>query len=158
MDNIPEIKYNKNIEDLYMVTIQPYFEPSSQQYVHIMTFNAKPPQDDPLSKIVKMLPTPKMSPFLQDCEAFVYAVFNPRDTTQLINMNTIPYFFEYIYDNGYKLNNYLSNVMTSPPMRNKSIGPKKDILCFIEKKDKNSIVNVNNENVCKCECKCLKIV
>jgi len=126
-----EDKYKKN--GLYMVTIQPYYEPISQQYIHIMTLNARPPQSDPLSRIVKILSTPRMTSFVQEYETYVYAVYDPEDTNKLITMSRISTFFEYIIDNGYRLNKMLSNVMTSPAMRNRAIGPRKDILCFIEK-------------------------
>lgn len=125
----------KKRENLYMVTIQPYYEPRTQQYIHIMTMNALPSKTDPLYKIVKILPTPRMTKFIQEYQAYVYAVYDPEDTSKLINMDRVSAFFEYIFDNGYKLNRTLSNIMTSPAMRNKAIGPRKDILCFIEKRD-----------------------
>jgi hypothetical protein len=117
-----------------MVTIQPYYEPISQKYVHIMTLNAQPPPTDPLSKIVKILATPRLTTFIQEYEQYVHAVYDPEDTNKLITMSRISSFFDYIIDNGYSLNKILSNVMTSPAMRNRAIGPRKDILCFIEKK------------------------
>jgi hypothetical protein len=123
----------KKKEFLYMVTIQPYFEQRTQQYVHIMTLNAAPPSTDPLANIVKILPTPRVSHFIQEYEPFVYAVYDPSNTNNLITMSKIGCFFNYVIDNGYTINRLLSNVMTSPAMRNRAQGPKKDILCFIEK-------------------------
>ena len=118
---------------LYMVTIQPYFEPRTQQYIHIMTLNAQPPNTDILSTITRILPTPRVSHFVQEYERFVYAVYNPLNPTELITMDTISTFFGFIIDNGYTINKVLSNVMTSPSMRNRAEGPRKDILCFIQK-------------------------
>jgi hypothetical protein len=123
----------KKKDFLYMVTIQPYYDPRTQQYVHIMTLNAAPPPGDPLSMIVKTVATPRMSTFVQEYEPFVYAVFDPENPSELITMSKISSFFVYILDNGYTINKMLSNVMTSPAMRNRAEGPKKDILCFIEK-------------------------
>lgn len=123
----------KKKEFLYMVTIRPYYNPITQQYVHIMTLNAPPPSTDPLANIVKILPTPRESHFIQEYEPFVYAVYDPSNTNILITMSKIGSFFSYVIDNGYTINKILSNVMTSPAMRNRAEGPKKDILCFIEK-------------------------
>jgi len=128
-----ETEEEKKKEFLYMVTIQPYYEPKSQQYVHIMTLNAQPPQTDPLYTIVRVLSTPRVSHFVQEYEKCVYAVYNPINPAELITMDTIHTFFNFIMDNGYSINKLLSNVMTSPAMRNRAQGPRKDILCFIEK-------------------------
>jgi len=106
---------------LYIVCMQPYYNPIKQEYIHIMTLDKKPPHSDPLSKIVKVLQTQRLSSFIQEYKKCVYAVYNPNDTDELITMNTITLFFEYIINNGYSISKKVEIT-------------KKDILCFIEKK------------------------
>lgn len=110
---------------LYSVYTQPYYNPVKQQYFHIITINQMPPQSDPLSKIVKVLQTQRLSSFIQEHQKCVYAIYNPNNPDELIDMNTITIFFEYIINNGYSLHKTLTKIMNT--------NMKKDILCFIQK-------------------------
>ena len=88
-----------------------------------------PPQSDPLSKIVKVLQTQRLSSFIQEHEKCVYALYNPNNPNELINMSTIPTFFEYIINNGYSLNKNLTKIIE----KNTNTNTTKNILCFIQK-------------------------
>lgn len=118
-----------DVNNLYMVKIQPFYNTIKDEYIHILTLNTKPKNDEPLSKIIKVLHNNRLSQFIQEYERCIYAIYNPEYPNELINMNTISTFFNYIFLHGYKINKQLTNVMTSPQMRNNTQG----ILCFIEK-------------------------
>jgi hypothetical protein len=117
-------------QNIYMISVIPYYDSKQQTYIHIIIIDKSPPQTDSLSSIVKLLSTPKLSPFKQDYEGCVYAIYDPDYPNELLTLKKMSTLFKFLITNNYKINKTLTKIVTDPKNRH---GPNNDILCFIQK-------------------------
>ena len=117
MEESPFEKYQHKTVLLY---VEPLLDTYNKTYVSALTLNAMP--DGPLSKVVRIVNSPKLSPF----QTFTNTINSPNNCTYIImkypNANKaistnwmlpedIPTVFSYLQENNYNIETSLTKLM-----------------------------------------------
>ena len=121
----------------YTLSVQPYLDQHNKCYQKIITINVKP--IGPLSKYVKLIHPPKLSPFKENSpcctqENCVYVITHiSSDSSNSSNccnnfmyIDDIPNLFSFLTSNGYTIDSNLTKIMQKSDVRLSN-----NLLCFI---------------------------
>jgi hypothetical protein len=104
----------------YAISSQPYYDTRNECYKNIIIIN-KPPIGE-LTKIVKKITTPKISPFKQStpccpikmCEYALYKIDTP---CELMTIDDISDLFGFLTENGYKIDTSITKMMNTSQVK-----------------------------------------
>jgi hypothetical protein len=113
----------------YAITTQTYYDTYNTCYKNILVINAMPLGE--LSKLVRRTNMPKLSPFKQStpccpikqCD---YAIYHINNSNELMTPDDIPYLFNYLIENNYKIDTSLTKMMN-----NSDIKMTNKLVCYI---------------------------
>jgi len=115
--------------ELYSLQQQPYYDSFTQSYRQIITINKMP--EGPLKKRVKRVHNPQLSPFQfpppQNCPPpnCIFAIYG--DCGQLMCVDQLPEFFNYLIQNNYIFDYQLTKMMEKSKVQSSNT-----LLCYIK--------------------------
>ena len=121
---------------MYTLSIIPYLEKCGN-YTNIVVINSIP--EGPLRMFVRRIQLPRLSPFHTNqnynrsydsrTKTCALAIVLPLTLeNRLVNVNDIPYLFQFLTANGYKIDSNITNMMNRSDVRLSN----ETILCFIQ--------------------------
>ena len=121
---------------MYTLSIIPYLEKCGN-YTNIVVINSIP--EGPLRRFVRRIQLPRLSPFQTNhinknqsygngTKTCALALVLPSvSENRLVNVNDIPYLFQFLTTNGYKIDSKITNMMNRSDIRLSN----ETILCFV---------------------------
>ena len=115
--------------EYYALQQQPFYDSYTQSYRNILTINKMP--EGPLKKRVKRINNPPLSPFQfpppvncppQNC---IFAIYGTCG--QLLCIDQLPDFFNYLMENNYQFDYQLTNMMEKSQVQTTNT-----LLCYIK--------------------------
>lgn len=99
---------------MYQFSLKPYYDSITQCYKQIIVVSPKP--NKPLINITKKLAPSRLSPFREfsDCDPYpkcFYAILNPENMCDFLDINDLPILLCYLTDNGYQIQNQITKIM-----------------------------------------------
>ena len=123
---------------MYTLSIIPYLEKCGN-YTNIVVINSIP--EGPLRMFVRRIQLPRLSPFQTTSHQSNNQSYGSRTRicalaivlplaaeNRLVNVNDIPYLFQFLTTNGYKIDSNITNMMNRSDIRLSN----ETILCFIQ--------------------------
>ena len=122
---------------MYTLSIIPYLEKCGN-YTNIVVINSMP--EGPLRLFVRRVQLPRLSPFqtnhINNTRSYgngtnkcaLALVLPSAVENRLVNVNDIPYLFQFLTTNGYDINSKITNMMNRSDVRLSN----ETILCFIQ--------------------------
>lgn len=115
---------------MYILKKEVYLDHYNKCYKHIIVISPKP-TEKALLEISKLVHREKLSPFQQisPCcpeEQCYYILLHPK-TREFLCINQITILFNYLFENGFKIDTSVTEVMQQSSVKIK------DLICFISK-------------------------
>lgn len=119
----------------YTLELRVYLNKRTQEYENIITVSSFPA--GPLSRIVRKIQTPKLSPFEinngYNCNlGCVYSIISQTGCSDFMGEQEIPILFSFLESNGYNIQTNITTMMNTNGITNR-------VICYISynKKNKN---------------------
>lgn len=117
---------------MYAIYSTPYLDKIQQTYYNILTIEPKPMGN--LKDMAKQIQLPSLtnqfgsSHNYSNLSSCVYALKSIKDPFKLMGLNEIPALFNELEENGYKINNEITNMMNTGNVRQEN----RILLCYID--------------------------
>ena len=111
----------------FTISYQPFYDSKNEYYTNIYTIDRLPTQ--PLLHIVRRINAPRLSQFqINNTSHCVFAICNPNNINELLQIGEEAIFFTYISSIGYNIEHSTTKILKNIP----SVDNKR-LLCIISK-------------------------
>ena len=116
---------------MYILKKEVYLDRFNECYKNVIVISPAPTQQA-LKYITKLVNREKLSPFQEQSpccpqDQCYYIILNPNNTCEFLCIEQIPLLFNYLFNNGFKIDTSVTKVMQ---MSDVKVG---NLICFISK-------------------------
>lgn len=105
------------MNETYSILSRPYYNPTKQCYINVLTLDRIPPSNAIISKIIRKTTFNKLSPFKQNTECYSedrcgITFVNPNNKQKIARNEDIPLIFSWLITNGYKIEPLITQMIS----------------------------------------------